>query len=445
MLQPRRSVKMFTSLANMAMRVASLLCRLGLTFYITHQLGLEAMALYGFTVGAAAIMAAVSGLGISWRMTRFLTAEDTGSAVSRVRDRIVQRLAVQLPITVCGTLLAVEFGRMPLPLALAAAAVVMLEPVVTDLHQACVYRHKSLTGNFALFLRSASWIPIVIGLGLYDPQWRTTVVVLTGWALGLIVAIGFVLMLALSKEAARRGLYRPTDWRWVRASATSSPIVFASELGTAGLLYSDRYVVALLLGDRAAGAFTFIWSIVNAVVPIVQGGVFNQMTPQLASQWHRRHWHGWLVSFQTTMRHATWMSIAFGGAAMLVALLLLQTAKLPLSIENAALAAFMTIATVLRMRAEVVHHALYSAEQDSDWIAVNILGLIIGPAMALIGIGLFGFVGAGAQMVVVAYVLYIMRFRLARRTIRRAWIAGREQEQLPPLRSRPAINRPSRG
>jgi O-antigen/teichoic acid export membrane protein len=242
------------------------------------------------------------------------------------------------------------------------------------------------------------------------------------------VAIGFVLALGLGRAAARQGLARPIDWRWIKASGTSSPIVFASELGATGLLYSDRYIVALLLGDRAAGAFTFIWSIINAVVPIVQGGVFNQMMPQLASQWHRRQWHGWLASFEAAMSHATWMSIGFGVTAMLTALVLLRTAHLALSIDHAAFAGLMTIATVVRMRADVLHHALYSAEQDSDWIAVNILGLVLGPVMALIGIGLFGFIGAGAQMVLVALALYTMRLRLVRRAMAQAQLAGREQE-----------------
>ncbi len=430
MLQSRQSVKMVTALANIAMRIASLLCRLGLTFYIAYQLGLEAVALYGFTVGAAAIMTAVSGLGISWRITRFITAETTPATVARVRDRIVQRLVVQLPIILVGGCLAAGLWHVPMSLVVPAAAIVMLEPIVVDLHQACVYRHRSLAGNFALFLRSASWIPVIVALGLLDEQWRTSEMVLLGWAIGLIVAIGFVLVLGLWHEVAWQGLLQPIDWRWIQASGTSSPIVFVSELGATGLLYSDRYIVALLLGDRAAGAFTFIWSIINAVVPIVQGGVFNQMMPQLASQWHRRQWQDWLTSFNAAMSHATWMSIGFGISAMLAALILLRAAYFPLSINKVAFASLMTIATVVRMRADVLHHALYSAEQDSDWIAVNILSLVLGPTMALIGIGLFGFVGAGAQMVVVAVALYFMRLRLLRRAIGQAHIAAREQGAL---------------
>ena len=130
------------------------------------------------------------------------------------------------------------------------------------------------------------------------------------------------------------------------------------------------------------------------------------------------------------MSHATWMSIGFGISAMLAALILLRAAYFPLSINKVAFASLMTIATVVRMRADVLHHALYSAEQDSDWIAVNILSLVLGPTMALIGIGLFGFVGAGAQMVVVAVALYFMRLRLLRRAIGQAHIAAREQGAL---------------
>lgn len=427
MLLSRRSVKMLTALANMTMRGASLLCRLGLTFYIAYQLGLEAVALYGFTVGAAAIMTAVSGLGIAWRITRFVTTESTIVTVARVRDRIAQRLVVQFPIIFFGGGLAAGLWHVPMRLVLPAAVIVMLEPIVVELHEACVFRHRSLIGNFILFLRSGSWIPVVVALGFLDAQWRTLEMVLLGWALGLIIAIGFVLVLGLWHAAAWQGVLQPIDWRWIRASGTSSPIVFMSDLGVAGLLYGDRYIVALMLGDRAAGTFTFIWSIINAVVPIVQGGVFNQMIPQLASQWHRRQWQDWLTSFDAAMRHTTWMSIGLGISAMLAALVLLRTAYFPLSISKVAFAGLMTIATVVRLRADILHHALYSAEQDSDWIAVNILSLVLGPVMALIGIGLFGFIGAGVQMVVVAFALYTMRLRLLRRAMEQAQLAARDQ------------------
>jgi hypothetical protein len=449
MLQADRSVKKVRSssreaVANMAMRGAALLCRLGLSFYITHQLGLQAMALYGFTIAAAAIMTAVSGLGISWQMTRVITSESTTFTVARVRDRIVQRLIVQAVLLGLGVCLAVAIRQASATLIAAATLIIMLEPIVVDLHESLVYRHRSVSGNFVLFLRSGSWIPIVVTLGLHDAEWRTPEVVLLGWAAGLVIAVGFVLALALLNPSARTGLLRHVDWGWISTSGTSCPIVFVSELGTAGLLYSDRFIVALILGDRAAGAFVFIWSIVNAVVPIVQGGVFNQMAPRLASQWHGQHWIGWLTAVDKAMRHATWVSVGFGIGALVATLALLRTANLPLSTDNVAFSMLMTVSIVLRMRADVLHHALYSAKQDSDWIAVNILGLVLGPAMAILGVGLFGFFGAGAQMVIVAYAIYTMRSRLVKRTICDARIAGSSQDRITvsPL-SRPKC--PSRG
>lgn len=423
-LRGRVADKDLVSLGNMMLRGSSLLCRLGLVFYIARQLGLEAMALYGFTIGAAALMTAVSGLGISWQVNRIMAVESGAWAAARARDRVVQRLVILIPVIACCTMIAVQLAILPMPLAGYVAGIVMLESLIGELSDFLVYRCKSLAGNTLLFLRSGSWIPAIILCGFLDARWRSIDAVMLGWLVGLILSIGFVLALAMASPVARSGLQRAIDWSWIHRSSKTSPIVFVSELGAVGLLYSDRYIIGLLLGGRAAGAFTFVWSIINAVVPIVQGGVFNQMMPQLTSQWHRHQWGGWLTSFSDGMRRTTWVSAALGMVALAALIVILRVAELPLSLDTILFGTLMVVATVLRMRADVVHHALYSAGQDSDWIAVNILGLILGPCMALIGIASFGFIGAGVQMVLVAYALYTMRSRLARRTIRRAQIAS---------------------
>jgi hypothetical protein len=61
---------------------------------------------------------------------------------------------------------------------------------------------------------------------------------------------------------------------------------------------------------------------------------------------------------------------------MLTALVLLQTAHLPLSINKVPLAGLITIVTGCGC-GHVRHPALYSAEQDSDWIEANILSLVL--------------------------------------------------------------------
>ena len=56
--------------ANTALRLASLLGRFILTIYIARYLGTAALSLYGYVIGAIAIVIAGGGLGLNYQTDR---------------------------------------------------------------------------------------------------------------------------------------------------------------------------------------------------------------------------------------------------------------------------------------------------------------------------------------------------------------------------------------
>lgn len=406
-----------TAAANMALRGTSIALRFFITVYIVRELGFQAMAAYGFIGGAAAIMTEVTGLGVTYQITRICITHSADDTVWRLRDRFIQRLLVGSAVCTLGLATLWMLSDIPVWLTPSAVLILLLEPSITDIHQAFVFQHRPVAGNLVLALRSASWIPPVMAAGFLTLSLRSIEFIFVGWAMGLLATLAIALSITYADRVGRRGLARPIDWSWMKRVSTSSPIVYASEVGYAGLLYSDRFIVALLLGETAAGLFSFLWSLTGATVAIVQAGVLNQIAPRLASYWHSGHLRDWLSCFETGLRQATLMAAACGGVATLVTAVTLHFLHPVHLWTSITVASLMSAAVLVRTRADIVHAALYSAEQDSDWIAVNILGILIGPLIAVIGVAWFRFLGSGIEMVASALALYWMRQRLAQRII----------------------------
>lgn len=416
---PRRAV-----LGTAALRLGALGSRLLLTLYIARFLGIEAVAVYGFVVGASAAMIALSGLGLDFRMGRLCVASDAATAALRVRDRTVLRFAVQAVVLAMGltTLLALRLATAPV--LIWGAVIVMLEPVAYDLHESLIYRFKPFLGNLILFLRSGAWIPVVLAAGLIWPAARTVGFVLASWGVGLVFSVVVVVSLALGSPAVRKKILDPIDWGWIGSVWRSAPLVYLSELGYAGMIYGDRYIVAVMLGARAAGAFTLVWTFTNATVPIVQAGVFNQVGPRLAQLWQAGQRTAWGVQVGEARRAALITCVVCGLGVLAAIAFALPLLGFPNDAMRVGLAAIMVVGITIRMQSEVLHTALYSAERDRAWTWVNIVNLVVSPLISIACIAALGLWGAAAQMIVMATLVLVLRGRLAGPTLRQAATAA---------------------
>jgi O-antigen/teichoic acid export membrane protein len=398
-------------------RLLGLIARFALTLYIARFLGFRAMSSYGFVTAGSAGMIALSGLGLDYRVSRHIVSMPGLPAIAQIRDRILLRSIALAVILAVGLLILALVHPDGITVPVPAALILFLEPIVYDLQQALNARHRPLAGNMILFVRAAIWIPFVAALGLAAPEARTIEVIFWGWVAGLVLAIAVAILFCVRWGLVVAVMRRPINWRWIRTSARSAPVVYLSEIGAFGQIYSDRFIIAYALSKEAAGLYIFLWSMTNSIVPLVQAAIFNRTTPLLVRQWRDRS----LVLWEETMASAKRSILLWGGgwSALLVAAnALIPVTGHPLGLSGTLLIATMALATVVRLRADLMHQALYSGHRDSDWIAVNLLGLLLSPILAFAGVTAFGLVGGGLQMLALALVLLVMRGKLVRLMIR---------------------------
>jgi uncharacterized heparinase superfamily protein/O-antigen/teichoic acid export membrane protein len=401
----RKASRGFLAGASMVLRLLGLAGRLALTLYIARYLGLTAMASYGFVIGASAATIAISGLGLDYRVSRYSIHRKIGLVTQRIRDRAILRMLVAAPLIVSASWL-LHFPLAPL-------LIVLVEPISYDMQQVSLYRHRPLEANAMLFARSA-WIPVVLALGLTNPHWRSMTTVFWGWSASVVLSLVLFVTCALLNPKIRRGAVRKIDWDWLRRNAAESKLAYLSEIGFVAMVYADRYIIGWRLGAPAAGIFVFLWSCTNAIVPLVQAGAFDQLSPSLSLAWRERGRSAWTAAVTQGLQRTLALSIILC-LAEFIAIFVFRTSSSLIHLRfELPLLTLMMLATVIRLSADWLHLALWSAERDRDWVRVNIFGLVISPIVALASIATFGLIGAGLEMVLSSSLALALRYQLMR-------------------------------
>lgn len=396
----------------MLLRLMGLGGRMVLTLYIARYLGLEATAAYGFVVGGSAAMVALTGFGLDQPLSRYLVTSCPLLMVLRHRDRLVVRSVAGIVLVGGATLILAGWASESPLLSWSVAIILLGEPIVYDMQQGLIARRRPVAANALLFARAGAWVPAVVIPGLLDPAWRSLDIVLGGWAATLVVAALVTWIAVRRRENLRRALRLEFDWQWIARAPRSMPLAYLADLGTVGMIYSDRYLVSALTGHSAAGIFVLLWSFTNAIVPLIQAAVFNHLTPVLISSRAADDHAAWRAAIRRGRRRTLILSSGLGIAMLGALLLLLPLVGVAITLTTAALSVLMIAANVTRLQADLLQLALVSGGDDRGWVRANVTGLIVSPAIGIAAIAAFGLIGAGIQMLATAILILVMRRRL---------------------------------
>lgn len=410
------------SLVSISLRLSGLAGRLALALYIAHFLGLEATAVYGLTVGGSAAMIVLSGLGLDQHMAHRSVSTSAAGLVVHLRNRLLLRMAI---LVLCLSGVAVFLsGRDDLYTLAApyALPILFLEPIAYEFQQAYLFRGRQVTANLLLFVRSAAWVAPAILLGLLYPDFRDIRLILFAWTASLIVSLTFPAVGMMRHPDGFRMLGHAVRWARVKAEVQRARLNFLSEFGFFAMIYANRFLVATLYGPTEAGAFVFLWSLSNCVVPLVQAGVFNQASPRLLRLWKRGEREAWARALMDARRLTLRMSLLLALATGTTVVAVLPLAELPREVWSVALLALMLAANVVRLQADLCQHAIYSQRFNPVAAKVNCLFMVFSPALALTLVTAFGIIGAGLEMLISAVILLALRQRIVAVTLPPAWL-----------------------
>lgn len=403
-----RQHTLFLPAANLTVRAAGLAVRLGLVLYLTRFLGIDEVGQFGLIQGAAGLTPIVLGWGVTYFLGREIIGASPLEAGRLVRDRLLLTVA---SLTAGGTVVAgaVLSGVIAAPgSALWIAAILFLEALAFDLHFVLISLGRPLAANFLLFVRSGLWVVPAAGLGLLFPALRTLDFVLLCWLLALVV--NFAVLSRLVRDWPLAEIARsPVDAGWVAGRMRRGGLIYLNDLGIAGMIFLDRYIVHAVLDLRATGIFVLHWAIANAVHVLVTAATVQVSLPLLVEAYRRGGEPAWRIVLRGVEIRTFSTAIPLSLAVFLIARYVLPLVVGTGSPIDGALLGWMLVATVIRLMADVLNYGLYSRGLDQTLAWINIGGVLATIGLSLMLLHGLGITGVGVSMALTSMLLLVTR------------------------------------
>jgi O-antigen/teichoic acid export membrane protein len=380
----------------MAFRGLALASRFALSLYVIHYIDIASLGIFGLITGIAGMMPAALGFGINYHLNRDIMLMPRDEARTATRDRLLVSTTMLALVWIGGAAIYVWVPDLLGPYPLIVGLIISMETIATDIHVIIINRGHAIFANILLFIRSASWIFPVVGLGLAFPAARTLLAIFIAWFSALVVS-GVICILFFSPGFSRSFWLKKPNVAAILSRARINPLIYVNDIGLVGQTYLDRFLVFWLLGGDATGLYTFVFSLTNGIYVLVHVSTVQVALPSLSRMLDDfSEWRSVLTGY---IRQA----IAFG-LCIAVCIVLMMAYALPkmnshqLS-DQKLFFVLMSIAAVIKPVSDLFNVGLYSLRRDHMVAVLNIGAIIFGAGLSVTAIEFFDLRGVGLASV----------------------------------------------
>ncbi|MBK8375543.1 MAG: hypothetical protein IPL18_11940 [Sphingomonadales bacterium] len=396
----------------LALRLATLVLRFGLTLYVTAFIGLEATGTLGIAIALTAITPALIGFGLNYHLTRDVVGQSLACVIPMARDRALVTFAALILLTVAGVAAHWQWVGPPGLTEWLIVALVWFEMLALEHYLLLIGLQRSVMANVMIFVRSAVWVPAAMLFGYLAPEARSIDMVLAFWVAGHAAALALFAGLLVREHAL--GLWLAPRTGWVGTTMRHSWLIWISDIALAGMAFSDRLIVAQVLDTRAVGVFTLYWSFANAMQTLITSAFIQPALPGLVLL-HRNDPAGWKVHVFRRWRLVTLLAIGLGMAIIAAIYVLFSYAPPDRFPWEPTLALLLFAAYGVRIGSEYLGICLTSAGRFNAYALSTIGGFAVTFGL-LWGLTKLGGINGTAQALLFAAVgLTVVRLWLVRR------------------------------
>jgi len=405
------------TLFMLGLRASGLLSKFLLTLFIAKEMSLAELGLYGLIAVGATIVPSVLGLGLNGPANRSCVGVPTAVAMQIASTRVGVTLLLQCivsPLVLVGLIYFLPTSSLSL-IALITATLI-LENLCSDFNCLLMARFKSTFAAVLLFIRSGAWPFAFILCAWFKPEFRTVEAIMQFW-LGSLVLVMSIIMISASLNGYFKML--SFDTRLARDMFAKGRNFYVAEIGNAGVLYLDRYLVSSFLGLEATGIYTFFWSLTNAVNSLIFTAVTNPLAPKIVHAVNNGDKEGIRLACRKMFKEVGIWCVVL--AVVMVGLLpwvlqYLNNSKLD---QHQLVFAIMLLATLLRTVSEAADNVLYAHHQDRKIALVSIAAMAVSGLLILLLAPWFELPGVAVAMFGAALFVFSWRGLIARKLIAR--------------------------
>jgi O-antigen/teichoic acid export membrane protein len=398
------------SIAILTMRASILACKFGLVIFIGRYLDLASLGLFGLASGAVSLGSAVIGMGMVHLIMRDAVTLSLVRVTSDLRHYWCFTTSVYVLVLICAVLITITLGASELWWLV--IVIMLFEHFGSDVFLLLTSIERPVLANVSAFLRGAAWILVYVPIAVWDPAFKSNVVLFEFWLGGSVSA--FLLFVWASRSWPWKAAFSlPFKQAWITTTIRKAFVIYVSELSFVGSQYLDRYLVTLFLGLQLAGVYFLYWSVANAVGTFVSMVVFQIQRPRLIRAYHdggtlaHRQLTGKFM--KTTISATTVFSIAVG----CVFYVLLPVLKQPTSIADHVTAFWVIMAGMaLRNISDFGGMALFTSHRDHMMTLTNLAAVIVLVLAQGLLLPFAGLYGAGAAILFTFSAITFWRYKL---------------------------------
>ena len=318
-------------------------------------------------------------------------------------------------------------GHLSLPISpWLAVAILMLELLGFDLQVALLARSRSTFANVLLFLRNGAWVLPFMVAAFVQPMCRSIEVLAWFWLCGLALSHGLLALhyrrdlMAMLKTGG--GVAQDGFLASVGAGAAK---IYLSDLGLAGSVYLDRFIISAIEDVRSAGIYFFYASIINSAYIICLAATVQVYQPQLRAAWLSGGVVGLRNALRTRFRTTVIVGLVSLLAAAPAAWIAARISGKPEILDAIEIVPLLLAAYAFKLLSDFMNLAFAASERDGQYAVFNIAGLILGIAGCIVAIPLLGIIGAAVAALASAMILFALRYIAWKRMEVRVLAIGR--------------------
>lgn len=358
---------------NVVLRGITLLSKFVLILFLAKYLEPDQVGLYGLLTATIGYAFYFLGFEFYTFSNRELIKKPADWAYI-LKSQLIFTLAMYIVFSPF-LILIFYYKLLPYSIAASFAVLLVLEHFSQEFNRIFVALSKPLLASFILFIRSASWIYVVISVMYFDEHQRTLDFLLMNWMAGAFLAC--LISIYVIYKMHLQGWKTSVNWTWIKQGIMKAAPFFLAAAALRGMFTVDRYWMESLSDLKTVGAYVLFMSISNALVSFLDSGVFVFSYPQLIKYFDEKNAVAFKKQFKKLIGQVVSVVILFSITTIISVKYVLVFLNKQHYIDYSWMFPYLLLATGFFCLGMVPQYGLYAQNKDRHIIISNILSFII--------------------------------------------------------------------
>jgi len=418
------------SLLNLALRGLSMGARFLLIFYLGKYFSLDNLGLYGIFFTTVTLSYFLLGLDFYTYSNREVLYARNEDKLSVLRDQLAFYL-VTYTVFLLPLLLVFFYDILPLKYIVFFYFILVFEHLSQELYRVFTMLSYPVFANWLLFLRSGSWIYLIILGWIIMPDKNYSLsVIWWGWMMGsgLSVIIGVIEILRLYKGHGLRRM----QFAWFVAGLKISVLYFGSTIALKIIEYSSRYLIEYWWSIKDVGVFTFFSQIANMINVAISTLLIMIIYPKLVHAVNENNVLEFYRLKKYMLKRILFYSIALGVLVSVLIEPMLYFINKNDFYGEVNLFYVLILSNIVFNVGLVYYYVLYAFHRDFSLFVTTAFSGVSNVALNMILIKYFGIMGAAISTLLSYVIFMILNAHVSKKAESFFWAANRGVNSINP-------------